>query len=1176
MHTFIKCSRAGFRRLPALSVSIVGLLTGCLDVPPAGPHEEHAEQAVHTSNYLTHYHPFGIGDFDGDGIDEMLARHLPTDPDVPGGQLYLVGYDGFTGQRVETLLGNAGPLPVIPTDQGVVIGDVDGDGRDEVLVYGPSGVQRGELDLRTWDLSWDTLGGTGTIFPADWNGDGALDLLTLDGAAWKLGTWNGVSMTWASRGAEAMALASTGFRHWQILIKGKPRLLVYRNSDTRLFVGTLGTSMVWTDIGPPPYGTLNTRSTTEGSSFAISWGDYRDGSSGVIDLWSADVWKTGASAQTVDFDGDNTTEIFFLTSTRKNDDLAQSRWVAWSFDESGGVPVVNKLSETFISTDKDDAIEKYFFFETGNYKTNHKFFRGRFLDSKAESILEYESFPTADTPYPAGRTFLWRLIVLDDGRRKIDRTLAPSVSLAGPRVYAAGIELGGPFGGKQALVNTVRYEWDGDAGAFQVLPESPTSGDYDTDTAHERAGTAQNSSPVPIENQFGIQIYQRGNGGTLLRQDAPALWNPVAGAAGTTILSKPAGVYYDFRDRLFALVAGGQIVAIDGASSPEPQLVIAGPPPGAASAPAVRVMGTPYWKGASTAIGLELYVRGSDNKIWRKKLYWCTTCGSAWDLSSPWELIGGNVTRDPTVAEMPDGSIHVFARGPSGSLVHGRASSFSAPFVWSDNPTLMASSPVALVTPDGADLNVFFALAVNDVVCSARVAVDGSISKKCFPGDIKTKSDPGVLYFGRDPDSSGNPLFYRVGIWTTMPSSPNNVFARDDFQIGTLGLSVPHFGWYVRQLVRLSQLTLPPPIEDGYTEAHYVITVGEGDTSSSSNEATPSCAWSSAPERALRFRIDVPSRVTANTIGSSFDTVLYLVPAGQSAQQVACNDDSLGSLASSIDVTLPPGDYDVIVDGYGTSAGRASLELVLERLPSTNDTASTATWLAPSNRGDTRDLHDDFAGACGGSGALDATHTLSLSSPALVTLSAGGTDFDTVVSVRAGSTETVCNDDGDTGASFIEAVMQPGTYTVVLDGASPSDAGRYLLTSEVGAVPASDRLFAPRTIWRDGTFAGTTNGFVNDLAGSCAPSAGGDAVFALSLEERGHVFLNTARSRYDTVLHVRRASDLAELACNDDANGGLQSSVELDLEAGDYYVVVDGYAGQTGSFSLQVHRDTAR
>lgn len=1160
------------RRASAASVLLLGLLTGCLDSTGHAPEEGHADQAVHTSNYLTEYHPFGVGDFDGDGVDEMLARHITT------GRLYLVGYEAYPGRRVETLLANAGPLPATPTDRGVVVGDVDGDGRDEILMYGPGGVQRGELDLRTWDLRWDTLGGSGTIFPADWTGDGALDFLALDGGAWTLGVWNGTGMTWTSRGAESKPLASSGFRYWQILIKGKPRLLAYQNSDTKLFIGTLGSTMVWTDVGTTPHGSLNTRTTTDGSTFAINWYDYRDGSSGIFELWSADVWRFGASAQTLDFDGDDTTEILFLKSTRKNDEYVDTRWVAWSFDESGGVPVVKKWKETWISTEKADDFEKYFLFETGYYKLNHKFFRGRFLDNKAESILEYESFPTPSAPYPPGRTFLWRLKVLDDGSRVIQRLVEPSVSLAGPRVYAANIEFGGPFAGKQALFNTARYEWDGGLGRFVMLPEGTTSGDYETATAHEKVGTAQNSSPVPVENQFGYRIYQRGSGGELLRFDPPAAWNTVAGAAGVTIRSKPAGVYYDYRDRLFALADGGRIVAIDGGPSPQTPQLIDGPPPGAASAPAVRVRGTPYWKAPSTAYGLELYVRGSDNHIWRKNLSWCTTCAAAWDLGSPWEDIGGSVTRDPTVAEMPDGTIHVFARGPSGGLVHGRSSGVSAPFVWKDNPSLLGSSPVALVTPDGADLNVFYAREVDDVVCSARIAVDGSVIRKCFPGDVKTKSDPGVLYFGRDPDSSGNPLFYRAGIWTTTPTSPNHVFARDDFQLGTLGLSVPHFGWYVRQLLLVPELPPPPPpIEDGHTEAHYWITVGEGDTSSSSNSATPSCAWSNAPELGLRFRVDVPSRVTASTIGSNYDTVLYLVPAGQPGQQLACNDDSLGSVGSSIDVTLPPGEYDVIVDGYGTSAGHASLELVTERLPSTNDTASTATWLAPTNRGDTRDLLDDYAGVCGGGGSPDATHTFTLTSPALVTLSAGGTDFDTIVSVRSsGNVETVCNDDADTGASFIEAVMQPGTYTVVLDGASASDAGSYRLTSEIGTVPPTDGLSAPREIWRDGTFAGTTSGLANDLAGSCAPSAGGDAVFALSLEERAHVFLSTARSQYDTVLHIWRASDLAELACNDDANGTLQSSVELDLDAGDYYVVVDGYAGQTGAFSLQVHRDTPR
>lgn len=263
----------------------------------------------------------------------------------------------------------------------------------------------------------------------------------------------------------------------------------------------------------------------------------------------------------------------------------------------------------------------------------------------------------------------------------------------------------------------------------------------------------------------------------------------------------------------------------------------------------------------------------------------------------------------------------------------------------------------------------------------------------------------------------------------------------------------------------------------------------------------------------------------------------------------------------------------LVVDGYGAAAGPVALSIVAERLPSTNDDAQTALPLPAAGIGDTNDLRDDFAGMCGGGGGLDAAYTFTLSSPSLVTLSAGGTDFDTVLSVRDGQgVESVCNDDALTGASFVEALLEPGTYTVALDGASVLDGGRYRLTSAIGDAPPSDGPSAPRPIWRHGTFAGTTVGLADDLPGSCAPT-GGDAVFSLSLPIDGQVILKTARSAYDTVLHVHRADTMAEVGCSDDSYGTLQSSLELDLTAGEYFVVVDGYAGATGSFSLQAQTD---
>ena len=82
---------------------------------------------------------------------------------------------------------------------------------------------------------------------------------------------------------------------------------------------------------------------------------------------------------------------------------------------------------------------------------------------------------------------------------------------------------------------------------------------------------------------------------------------------------------------------------------------------------------------------------------------------------------------------------------------------------------------------------------------------------------------------------------------------------------------------------------------------------------------------------------------------------------------------------------------------------------------------------------------------------------------------------------------------------------------------------------------------------------------------------GPDAVFLLDLATATSVHLDTEGSDFDTVLYLRTTCDdvTTEVACDDDNGDGLTSSLDLDLEAGIYYVFVDGYFSSTdGVFIL--------
>jgi hypothetical protein len=115
-----------------------------------------------------------------------------------------------------------------------------------------------------------------------------------------------------------------------------------------------------------------------------------------------------------------------------------------------------------------------------------------------------------------------------------------------------------------------------------------------------------------------------------------------------------------------------------------------------------------------------------------------------------------------------------------------------------------------------------------------------------------------------------------------------------------------------------------------------------------------------------------------------------------------------------------------------------------------------------------------------------------------------------------------------------------------------------------------------------GTVTGATSG-MSSLAGSCGSTGSApERVFRWTPAVSGTATVSTCSATattYDTALYMRSGSCIgAEVSCNDDTsgcattrNGGQGSRLAPAVVAGQtYYIVVDGYGGQSGSFSLTV------
>ncbi len=101
-----------------------------------------------------------------------------------------------------------------------------------------------------------------------------------------------------------------------------------------------------------------------------------------------------------------------------------------------------------------------------------------------------------------------------------------------------------------------------------------------------------------------------------------------------------------------------------------------------------------------------------------------------------------------------------------------------------------------------------------------------------------------------------------------------------------------------------------------------------GTTVGASNNFVPSCAGgSTAPEHTFTFTAPVTKVYEMTTVGSTFDTVLYVLGATCSGASLACDDDTFGT-QSQIFVNLAAGQtVTVVVDGWGMHSGSYVLNI---------------------------------------------------------------------------------------------------------------------------------------------------------------------------------------------------------------------------------------------------------
>jgi hypothetical protein len=340
-------------------------------------------------------------------------------------------------------------------------------------------------------------------------------------------------------------------------------------------------------------------------------------------------------------------------------------------------------------------------------------------------------------------------------------------------------------------------------------------------------------------------------------------------------------------------------------------------------------------------------------------------------------------------------------------------------------------------------------------------------------------------------------------------------------------------------------------------------------------------AGGKGPELTYAFALERPARVRLELLTDTHDGALHMrAGCGDPAPEIACNEDAGGPRRSLIVAQLEPGPYVVVVDGSGPKdAGPFSLGFEVytgEGDAAPNDICEEPQRITPGQgratiHASTFSAADDHRPPCTSSpGGPDVYYAIDLQEPSLVTAAVEASDFSSPVLALAPACSgpwTAC------GVEVLAVEAGAGVHVLAVDSLGADLVGDLTVSLHVQPLAGLEAACMEAADLPLGeTTEGETSGTDMFTAGCADETAAPESVFRLSLVKRTRVGLRLNSKAGDAVLHVRSncMDPGSEVACNDDHGGKNRSEVDVVLDAGTYYVFVDGHApGDAGAFSLE-------
>jgi hypothetical protein len=386
------------------------------------------------------------------------------------------------------------------------------------------------------------------------------------------------------------------------------------------------------------------------------------------------------------------------------------------------------------------------------------------------------------------------------------------------------------------------------------------------------------------------------------------------------------------------------------------------------------------------------------------------------------------------------------------------------------------------------------------------------------------------------------------------------------------------------------QISEAPTLEDACRQARPLLQKASGTITGGFDHASGSCDQSKGPDAVHRLEVPQRARVRVVLRSEEFEPILHVRSTClDDRSEVGCTSSGMRAEEAVFVGILDKGVYAVFADSQEkTARGQYTLEADLATEQGAGiggDACGDAMPIVPNGRtieGDTFQAHDDIAGSCTGSGAPDAVYRFEVSSRSRVTAKFVAEEGDHVFVLRKDctdkTTEIACG-------SIIDQDLAPGVYWLAVDGSmTMGPFGRYAFQLKVRDLLLQEsacRAPPPLVLGRNvvGTTAGAGDHFATSCAGREDGQASSDRVYKLTIAKRTRVQLLLSTPSHDGVLAIRkscidppnmRTLRSAEVACNNDSSDNRHSKLEVTLDPGTYFVVVDGHlAKNEGPFTLE-------